>query len=104
MLHTLHMRGDTCHSPTLAHYGGAVQEVLKQVQNVTRLVHCICAESKARKDPSITKWVPAAKRVLESFVVAMAGVSKALGAEITIGNLKHKDLAGNEVGSQVWMT
>ena len=45
--------------------------------------------------------VPVAKKTLEAFICACQDCFKAAGASLTMGNLKHKDLQGQEVASQV---
>ncbi|CAH1783101.1 unnamed protein product [Owenia fusiformis] len=80
-----------------------VQGLLKNLQLSTRSLHHMCGHSKILKDVSITKQVPLLKKTLEAFVYrvkAMLTLNKCLEA-FWMGNLKNRDLKGEEILSQV---
>ncbi|XP_064631858.1 Fanconi anemia group D2 protein-like [Lineus longissimus] len=79
-----------------------VQGLLKNLQLSTRTLHHICSHSKTVKDVSLTNQVPAMKRCLEAFVYrvkAMLTVNNCSEA-FWVGNLKNRDLQGEEILSQ----
>ncbi|XP_052284224.1 Fanconi anemia group D2 protein-like isoform X1 [Dreissena polymorpha] len=76
--------------------------LLKNLQQSTRFLHHMCGHSKIIKDIALTNQVPMMKRTLEVFVFrvkAMLTVNKCLEA-FWMGNLKNKDLHGEEIMSQ----
>ncbi|XP_022104971.1 Fanconi anemia group D2 protein-like isoform X2 [Acanthaster planci] len=79
-----------------------VMGLLKTLQQCTRSMHHIGSHSKVIKDVSLNKHVPAVKRNLESFVYrvkAMLTLHKCQEA-FWVGNLKNRDLQGEEILSQ----
>ncbi|XP_013394620.1 Fanconi anemia group D2 protein [Lingula anatina] len=85
------------------HHKDDVQSLLKNLQLSTRAIHHMCGHSKIVKDISLTNQVPPMKRCLELFVYrvkAMLTVNKCLEA-FWMGNLKNRDLQGEEILSQV---
>ena len=62
----------------------------------------LCSEGKTKAALPLTAKVPAVKRTVEKFVFCLKHflyeVNK--GGAFWLGNLKHKDLQGNEVSSQ----
>ncbi|KAK3612016.1 hypothetical protein CHS0354_021690 [Potamilus streckersoni] len=79
-----------------------IQGLLKNLQLSTRAMHHVCGHSKIMKDVALTNQVPMLKRSLEGFVFrvkAMLTVNKCLEA-FWLGNLKNRDLQGEEILSQ----
>lgn len=70
-------------------------------------VQAICAEGKVRGGASVVNQAPAAKRSLERFVFEMHSLFLRAGEPpeaITVGFLKHRDIQGNAMPSQVGVT
>ncbi|XP_030231777.1 Fanconi anemia group D2 protein isoform X3 [Gadus morhua] len=79
-----------------------VQSLLKTFQLSTRQLHHMCGHSKIRQDTSLTNHVPALKKSLEVFIYrvkAMLTLNNCQEAFWT-GNLKNRDLKGEEILSQ----
>lgn len=78
--------------------------MIKALQKATRTIQTICAEAKGYKRTMITSKIPATKRSLERFVFQVKALLHNCSTEDTfvIGNLKHKDLHGHVVSSQVY--
>ncbi|XP_027003019.2 Fanconi anemia group D2 protein [Tachysurus fulvidraco] len=79
-----------------------VQSLLKTIQLSTRQLHHMCGHSKIRQDTALTNHVPALKKHLEQFVYrvkAMLTLNHCQEA-FWLGNLKNRDLKGEEILSQ----
>ncbi|XP_056316322.1 Fanconi anemia group D2 protein [Danio aesculapii] len=79
-----------------------VQGLLKTFQLSTRQLHHMCGHSKIRQDTGLTNHVPALKKSLEQFVYrvkAMLTLNHCQEA-FWLGNLKNRDLKGEEILSQ----
>ncbi|XP_076125182.1 Fanconi anemia group D2 protein [Alosa pseudoharengus] len=79
-----------------------VQSLLKTFQLSTRQLHHMCGHSKIRQDTGLTNHVPALKKSLEQFVYrvkAMLTLNHCQEA-FWLGNLKNRDLKGEEILSQ----
>nr|XP_057911313.1 Fanconi anemia group D2 protein-like [Doryrhamphus excisus] len=79
-----------------------VQNLLKTFQLSTRQLHHMCGHSKIHQDTSLTNHVPAVKKSLELFVYrvkAMLTLHNCQGA-FWMGNLKNRNLKGEEILSQ----
>ncbi|KAM6927239.1 Fanconi anemia group D2 protein [Xenentodon cancila] len=79
-----------------------VQHLLKTFQLSTRQLHHMCGHSKIHQDTSLTNHVPALKKSLELFVYrvkAMLTLNNCQEA-FWIGNLKNRNLKGEEILSQ----
>ncbi|KAK6167722.1 hypothetical protein SNE40_021685 [Patella caerulea] len=79
-----------------------VQSLLKALQLSTRTLHHLCGHSKIIKDVSLTTQVPLMKKALETLVyrvMLMLTVNKCHEA-FWMGNLKNRDLQGEEILSQ----
>ncbi|XP_041804469.1 Fanconi anemia group D2 protein isoform X3 [Chelmon rostratus] len=79
-----------------------VQSLLKTFQLSTRQLHHMCGHSKIHQDTSLTNHVPALKKSLELFVYrvkAMLMLNNCHEA-FWIGNLKNRNLKGEEILSQ----
>ncbi|ELR12879.1 Fanconi anemia complementation group D2 family protein [Acanthamoeba castellanii str. Neff] len=89
-----------------AHFLGHQEEILstfKSLQQATRTLQALCAHSKVEKLVVLVNLVPPMRRSLELLlykVKAMLIENDSLGA-FSLGNLKHRDLAGREVPSQL---
>lgn len=85
-------------------HGGRIIQMIKALQKATRTIQTICAEAKGYKRTMITSKIPATKRSLERFVFQVKALLHNCSTEDTfvIGNLKHKDLHGHVVSSQVY--
>lgn len=62
---------------------------------------CACPANDVHSDHCWHGQVVGTKHVLEDFRVGVTAVMLAAQQEIKQGNLKHKDLTGQEVSSQV---
>ncbi|CAH1266603.1 FANCD2 [Branchiostoma lanceolatum] len=81
-----------------------VHSLLKNLQLSTRAMHHMCGFSKVSKDVALTNYVPLVKKTLEMFVYrvkAMLTMNKCLDA-FWLGNLKNRDLQGEEMSSQAY--
>ncbi|XP_039629383.1 Fanconi anemia group D2 protein [Polypterus senegalus] len=79
-----------------------VQSLLKTFQLSTRQLHHMCGHSKIRQDTGLTNHVPLLKKSLEQFVYrvkAMLALNNCQEA-FWLGNLKNRDLQGEEILSQ----
>uniref|UniRef100_A0A669E4T5 FA complementation group D2 n=1 Tax=Oreochromis niloticus TaxID=8128 RepID=A0A669E4T5_ORENI len=79
-----------------------VQSLLKTFQLSTRQLHHMCGHSKMHQDTSLTNHVPALKKSLELFVYrvkAMLTLNNCQEA-FWLGNLKNRNLKGEEILSQ----
>lgn len=79
-----------------------IHGLLKNLQQSTRSLQHFCGHSKVTKDLSLTNYVPAVKKCLETFVFrvkAMLALNKCHEA-FWLGNLKNRDIHGEVVSSQ----
>ncbi|XP_066464425.1 Fanconi anemia group D2 protein [Eleutherodactylus coqui] len=79
-----------------------VQSLLKILQLCTRQLHHMCGHSKIHQDTGLTTHVPQLKKTLEMFVYrvkAMLVLNNCQEA-FWLGNLKNRDLQGEEILSQ----
>ncbi|XP_063282530.1 Fanconi anemia group D2 protein [Pelobates fuscus] len=79
-----------------------VQSLLKTLQLSTRQLHHMCGHSKINQDTGLTNHVPLLKKTLELFVYrvkAMLVLNNSQEA-FWLGNLKNRDLQGEEILSQ----
>jgi len=76
--------------------------MVKELQKGTRLLQVICCEGKSRKERVMVTKVPGLKRTLERFIFRMKAFFHGtdLVNNFWMGNLKHKNLRGEEVASQ----
>ena len=79
----------------------AVVLAVRELQKVTKVLQVVAAESKTRKDLAIASRVPALKRALEKFVWRCKVMFKD-EPSFWMGNLKHKNLQGDQVCSQAY--
>jgi Fanconi anemia group D2 protein len=79
-----------------------IQALLKNLQQSTRCLQHFCGHSKVVKDVQLVNHVPALKRSLEAFVFhvkAMLAFHNCQEA-FWLGNLKNRNLQGDEIASQ----
>ncbi|KAJ8914604.1 hypothetical protein NQ315_017309 [Exocentrus adspersus] len=79
-----------------------VVEIFKMMQNNTRYLHTLCCYSKLKKEKSLMALVPKFRMTLETFVyrAKAALVANNCSTAFWIGNLRNKDLHGDEILSQ----
>ncbi|KAJ1949605.1 Fanconi anemia group D2 protein [Linderina macrospora] len=77
--------------------------VVEKVQKCTRILQNICNHSKAEMDTKLQAAVPSVKRKLEYLVFEVFRIMEHNGCldAIDMGNLKHRDVRGNVVSSQI---
>ena len=85
-----------------------LDRVTASLRKATRAAHVLLGEGKARRDPGLAAAAPAARRAMERVVVAVAALCGGGGAAggaaapgVVVGQLKHRDLQGRVVGSQL---
>ncbi|KAF9592536.1 hypothetical protein IFM89_015230 [Coptis chinensis] len=92
-------------------HGEIIIQLLKELQKVTRTIQRLCSEAKGSKRTMITTKIPAAKRSMERFLfrvkallhdTSMDAHFGLITIDIDTGNLKHKDLFGQVVSSQLY--
>ncbi|KAJ4811357.1 fanconi anemia group D2 protein [Rhynchospora pubera] len=79
-------------------------EMVKGLQKATRLIQTICSEAKGSKRTMITTKIPATKKTLERLLFEVKALlhNNTTGRTFELGMLKHKDLNGQVVSSQVY--
>ncbi|KAM0951992.1 putative fanconi anemia protein FANCD2 [Dioscorea sansibarensis] len=79
-------------------------QTVKELQKATRIIQTLCSEAKGSKRTMITSKIPATKRSMERFVFQVKALlhNTSNGSTFWMGNLKHKDLYGQLVSSQVY--
>lgn len=79
-----------------------VVEIFKTMQTSTRFLHNLCCHSKLVKDTSLLAYVPHFRLTLETLVyrVKAALVANNCSDAFWMGNLKNKDLHGEEILTQ----
>ncbi|THU74124.1 hypothetical protein C4D60_Mb04t30040 [Musa balbisiana] len=77
---------------------------VKELQKATRTIQTLCSEAKGLKRTMVTSKVPATKRSMERFLFHVKALLHSTPSDSTfwMGNLKHKDLYGQVVSSQVY--
>ncbi|WIA09029.1 hypothetical protein OEZ85_008443 [Tetradesmus obliquus] len=82
---------------------GAFRALIKEVQKGTKQLQTVCNEAKARGAAPLLSRAPATKRSLERFLFEMKAFLYEVGQQelFYLGQLKHRDLEGNCVGSQL---
>lgn len=83
-----------------------VVHTLKELQKSTRLLQRLCThykETTEGKNSALAAHIPPLRRTLESVVFRTKGMLEAneCGQALSVGNLKHKNLAGEELSSQM---
>ncbi|CAK9294915.1 unnamed protein product [Gordionus sp. m RMFG-2023] len=90
----------------LARHSNDIQGLLKNLQRSTRYLHSICGHCKNSKDIVLLNHVPPLKKVLETFVFKVKDMlaKNNCSDAFWLGNLKHRDLQGIEISSQINVT
>ncbi|TXG57764.1 hypothetical protein EZV62_015593 [Acer yangbiense] len=80
-------------------------QLVKDLQKATRTIQILCSEAKGLKQTVITSKIPATKRSMERFLFCVKALlhTTSSGCTFWMGNLKHKDLAGQVVSSQAYV-
>ncbi|XP_065854145.1 uncharacterized protein [Euphorbia lathyris] len=81
-----------------------VLELVTELQKATRTIQTLCSEAKGSKQIVITSKIPSTKRSIERFLFHVKALlhTKASASTFWMGNLKHKDLNGQIVSSQLY--
>ncbi|XP_048434271.1 LOW QUALITY PROTEIN: Fanconi anemia group D2 protein homolog [Pyrus x bretschneideri] len=76
-----------------------------ELQKATRTIQTLCSEAKGLRQTSITRKIPATKRSMERLLFSVKALlhTSSNGCTFWMGSLKHKDLKGQVVSSQVYM-
>lgn len=79
-----------------------VINLLKSLQKTTRYLHCLCCQSKKIQNLSILAQIPILRQTIETLLlkVQAALVANNCSLECNYGNLKNKNLEGEEILSQ----
>ncbi|KAF8943507.1 Fanconi anemia group D2 protein [Haplosporangium gracile] len=89
------------------HFRGHQDTVAKifknHLQSATRSLQNVCGHAKASREQSLTAMVPAIRKTMESliFEVKLMLENNDASAAFWLGNLKHRNLAGEEISSQL---
>lgn len=81
---------------------GSVIQICKMHQKPTRILQTFCAHSKFTRDTSLTGLVPPLRKSLELLLYRVKDLLQAHNASdaFQLGNLKHRDINGEVLGSQ----
>lgn len=81
---------------------GSVIQTCKMHQKPTRILQTFCAHSKFTRDTSLTGLVPPLRKSLELLLYRVKDLLQAHRASeaFQLGNLKHRDINGEVLGSQ----
>ncbi|XP_034937747.1 Fanconi anemia group D2 protein [Chelonus insularis] len=87
---------------SLRHQPDEITKILKLMQAATRYLNVICVDSTEKKDIALTRYVPAAKSILEQLIYRVKGmlVLNNSSTAFWMGNLVNKNLEGQEICSQ----
>lgn len=77
--------------------------LLRSVQVTTRFLHNLCCQSKSAKQAGIVALIPGLRQSVESFNYYVKGALAAnnCSSAFWLGNLRNKDLQGEDILSQV---
>ncbi|XP_050307221.1 Fanconi anemia group D2 protein isoform X2 [Anthonomus grandis grandis] len=83
-------------------YPREVQKILKSVQATMTFLHNLCCQSKITRDASVVAHIPSFKHTIESIIyrVKAALVANDCSAAFWLGNLKNRDMDGEDIASQ----
>lgn len=78
------------------------QELLKHLQTGTRILQNVCNHAKTSRDAVLAAHVPAMKKIQENLLYRVKAMLAANGcaSAFWMGNLKNKNLKGQEITSQ----
>ncbi|KAI3969598.1 hypothetical protein MKX01_020159 [Papaver californicum] len=79
-------------------------QLVKELQKATRTIQTLCSEAKGLRQTMITTKIPATKWSMERFLFRVKALflNTSSGCTFWMGNLKHEDLFGQVVSSQVY--
>lgn len=79
-----------------------VTQIFKTFQTSTRFLHHLCCHSKLTKDTSLIVFVPQFRLTVETLIYRVKGalIANNCSAAFWMGNLKNKDLHGDDISSQ----
>ncbi|KAG0463482.1 hypothetical protein HPP92_019551 [Vanilla planifolia] len=79
-------------------------KMLKELQKATRIIQALCSDAKGSKRTMVTNKVPSTKRTMERLLFRVKALFHNTATDYTfwMGNLKHKDVYGQVVSSQVY--
>eukprot|EP00850_Spirogloea_muscicola_P022018 SM000273S10228 [mRNA] locus=s273:18815:28053:+ [translate_table: standard] len=85
------------------HHKDTINLLLRDLQKSTRTAQTICSEAKGQKSMPITTRIPGVKRIMERLLFRVKAMYHASShaSSFGIGNLKHKDLQGRIISSQL---
>ena len=80
-----------------------IVEILQKMQKGTRILQSLCLHCKSTKDPTLINAIPSLKKNLERVIFNVKSILEAHGClkAFWVGNLKTKNLRGEEISSQV---
>uniref|UniRef100_A0A1A9WNL2 Fanconi anemia group D2 protein n=1 Tax=Glossina brevipalpis TaxID=37001 RepID=A0A1A9WNL2_9MUSC len=80
-----------------------VCELLKNMQITTRFLHHLCCESRVSLNTAIVSQIPLLRETLENYLFRIKALLTAnkCGSTFLLGNLRNKDLHGDDILSQV---
>ncbi|CAH0552564.1 unnamed protein product [Brassicogethes aeneus] len=86
----------------LRHNPDDVLSIFKSIQTNTRFLHHLCCYSKVTKDTGIMSYVPQFRLTLETLIyrVKAALVANNCSAAFWMGNLRNRDLQGDDILTQ----
>nr|XP_011467650.1 PREDICTED: Fanconi anemia group D2 protein [Fragaria vesca subsp. vesca] len=81
-----------------------ILNLVLELQKATRTIQTLCSEAKGLRQTSITRKIPATKRSMEHYLFCVKALLHTAPSGLTfwMGNLKHKNLTGEVVSSQVY--
>ncbi|XP_020518624.1 Fanconi anemia group D2 protein homolog isoform X1 [Amborella trichopoda] len=84
-------------------HSDTIIQMFKELQKATRTIQFLCSDAKGSKRTMITSKIPTVKRSMERFLFQVKALfhNVSNGCSFWMGNLKHKDLLGQVVSSQV---
>ena len=90
----------------MAHYENwqaYIAQACARLQKSTRMYQRLCAYAKEQRQGALAAQTPGLKKALESFLYRVKGMLQANSclSSFWVGNLRHKDLEGQVVGSQL---
>ncbi|KAF9181157.1 Fanconi anemia group D2 protein [Haplosporangium sp. Z 11] len=85
---------------TLKHSKVFMEQFMKKI---LPFLGSVCGHAKASRDQTLVTMVPSVKKTLESFIfqVKLMLEDNDAGVAFWLGNLKHRNLAGEEISSQL---
>jgi hypothetical protein len=80
-----------------------IVEILQKMQKGTRILQILCLHCKSTKDPTLINAIPSLKKNLERVIFNVKSILEAHRClkALWMGNLKTKNLRGEEISSQV---